>query len=116
MPGMFKLGPVFFSILAIVLAAALSLTGCGAFGNRAPSKPGDIAAQLLPVLEGFASAAVQLHLTSAIAEKAPQLLATLDANKDGAVTLDELKGADLTSPAVALVVLLTAEKLIRESR
>lgn len=111
---------VFFCLLLVIGAAIASLAGCGAFG-RAPAKPGeapappsDFAKQLLPVIETFAGAAVQLHLTDAVKERAPQLLAVIDANHDGAVTLDEIKGADLTSPAVALVVLLTAERLVRE--
>ena len=105
---------VFFFLVLVIGAAIATLAGCGAFGSRAPAKPADVAAQLLPVLETFAGAAVQLHLTDAVKERAPQLLAAIDANHDGAVTLDEIKGADLTSPAVALVVLLTAERLIRD--
>ena len=104
---------VFFFLLFVGLLTALAVVP-SCTNNAGAAKPADVVRQLLPVLEGFAAAAVQLHLTAAIAEKAPELLATLDANHDGAVTLEELRGADLAAPAVALVVLLTAERLIRE--
>lgn len=108
-----KLRLVLFVLFLSVLGAALAFSpSCinGTGGN----KPTDVVQQMLPVLEGFASAAVQLHLTAALAERAPELVATLDANHDGAVTLEELRGADLASPAIAFVVLLTVERLIRD--
>jgi len=97
-------------------AALVSLLACGAFTSCAtgpgPAEP--VLARFLPVLETFADAAVRLHLTAAMQERAPLLFPVLDVDHNGELTLGELRAADLADPVLVTAVLLTIERLVRE--
>jgi hypothetical protein len=92
----------------VALLLVWLLPSCAGSGTPAP-----LGQQLLPILTGFGDAAVRLYLAPAIAERAPALLPLLDTDSDGVVTLEELQAADLSSPALAVALLLTIERLIK---
>lgn len=102
-------------LCAIGLAVASFCPSCTT-GGGSPARVD--AAALLPIVSAFADAAVRIHATAAVAELAPELLAVLDANQDGAVELGELAAMNFADPVngprLAAVVLLTLERLIRD--
>lgn len=74
----------------ILLAALPLLTSCGAIRDAARSE--------VLLLWDTAKPQMESYVAARLAEKAPELLALIDKNKDNRVSLEEVKGVDFRDP------------------
>ena len=99
------------TVLFLFLMLACFLTSCATFREMAYD-------QATKVLNEKVIPIVEQKVTAEIKDKAPDLLAKLDTNKDQKISLEELRGTDLKDPTTIMLVinfLLTAFGIKRAS-
>lgn len=94
--------------LGLLPGVAILSSSCTATGEPTP-----FIKRLLPVLEAFGDAAIQLHVSPLVRDRAPAVFAMLDASPaDGVLSLAELRAATVTDTAFAIALLVALERLV----
>lgn len=101
-------------VVTLFLLAALA--ACGIFNVGATNEDGTpkTAADVRTVFRAFGDAALRTWVTDEIHRSMPQVLAILDTDGDGVITLAETENAiDLSTPDTLTLILVTAIQLMR---
>lgn len=93
-----------------------ALSACGIFNVGSTNEDGTpkTAADARMIFRAFGDAALRTWVTDEIHRSMPQVLAILDTDGDGVITLAETENAiDLSTPDTLTLILVTAIQLLR---